>query len=77
MFLETLLKITYLMVAIYVTLSAFALIGTSFIAFLVLLVLGNVMARVVYEFALILLVICRNTTEISKKLGDKNNDKQD
>lgn len=77
MFLEALLKITYLIVAIYVTLSSFALIGTSFIAFLVSLVLGNVMTRVVYEFALILLVICRNTTEISKKLGDKNSDKQD
>lgn len=77
MFLEALLKITYLVVAIYITLSSFALIGASFITFLVSLVLGNVMARVVYEFALILLVICRNTTEISKKLGDKNNDRQD
>lgn len=77
MFLEALLKITYLVVAIYITLSSFALIGTSFISFLVSLVLGNIMARVVYEFALILLVICRNTTEISKKLGSKNNDKQD
>ena len=75
MFLEALLKITYLIVAIYITLSSFALIGTSFIGFLVSLVLGNIIARVVYEFSLILLVICRNTTEISKKLGEKDENK--
>lgn len=75
MFLEALLKITYLIVAIYITLSSFALIGTSFIGFLVSLVLGNIIARVVYEFLLILLVICRNTTEISKKLGEKEENK--
>lgn len=66
MFLETLLKVTYLIIALYITLSSFALIGTSFLAFLLTLVLGNVIARVAYEFSLILLVICRNTTEIAK-----------
>lgn len=66
MFLETLLKVTYLIIAIYITLSSFALIGESFLAFLLQLLLGNVIARVVYEFSLILLVICRNTTEIAK-----------
>ncbi len=66
MFLEALLKITYLIVAIYITLSSFAIIGDSFLGFLLQLVLGNVIARVVYEFSLILLVICRNTTEIAK-----------
>ena len=74
MFLEVLLKVTYLVVAIYITLSSFALIGTSFLGFLLQLVLGNVIARVVYEFSLILLVICRNTTEIAKntKKTDEN-----
>lgn len=66
MFLETLLKITYLIVALYITLSSFALIGVHFLAFLSTLVLGNILARVGYEFSLILLVICRNTTEIAK-----------
>lgn len=66
MFLETLLKVTYLIVAIYITLSSFALIGNSFLAFLLQLIVGNVVARVIYEFSLILLVICRNTTEIAK-----------
>ena len=68
MFMEALLKITYLIVAIYITLSSFAIIGTSFIGFIVYLVVGNLIARLVYEFSLILLVICRNTTEINKSL---------
>ena len=75
MFMEALLKITYLIVALYITLSSFALIGTSFIAFLATLIIGNVVARLVYEFSLLLLVICRNTTEINKKLSKK--DKED
>ncbi len=66
MFLEALLKVTYLIVAIYITLSSFALIGESFLGFLLQLIVGNVVARVIYEFSLILLVICRNTTEIAK-----------
>lgn len=73
MFMEALLKITYLIVALYITLSSFALIGTSFIGFLAMLIIGNVVARLVYEFSLLLLVICRNTTEINKKLSKKDN----
>ena len=71
MFLETLLKITYLILAIYITLASFAFIGTSFLTFILSLVLGNVGLRVAYEFSLILLVICRNTTDINKKLSNK------
>lgn len=75
MFLETLLKITYLMVALYITLSSFALIGSSFLGFLITLIVGNIVARVVYEFSLVLLVICRNTTEIAKNTSKKSDDK--
>ena len=71
MFMEALLKITYLILALYITLSSFALIGTNFIAFLGTLILGNVILRLVYEFSLLLLVICRTTTDISKKLSNK------
>ena len=77
MFMEALLKITYLIVAIYITLSSFAIIGTSFIGFIVYLIVGNLIARLVYEFSLILLVICRNTTEINKSLkGNTKSDKE-
>ena len=77
MFLEALLKVTYIIVAIYITLSSFALIGESFLGFLLTIVLGNVLARVVYEFSLILLVICRNTTEIAKNTSKKVEDKKE
>ena len=73
MFMEALLKITYLIVALYITLSSFAFISTSFVLFLAMLIIGNVVARLVYEFSLLLLVICRNTTEINKKLSKKDN----
>lgn len=74
MFLEVLLKITYLILSIYVTLSSLALIGTSFLGFLATLVLGNVVIRVIYEFSLILLVICRNTSDIAKNTKKSENE---
>lgn len=76
MFLEALLKISYLVLAIYVTLASFALIGTSFLSFLLMLVVGNLVIRVVYEFSLILLIICRNTSEINKKLKNEKKDEE-
>ena len=72
-FLEAVLKITYLVVAIYITLSSFAMIASNFLGFILTLVLGNILARIIYEFSLLILVICRNTTEINAKLSAKNN----
>lgn len=69
---EAILKVTYLMVAIYITLASFANIGTSFLSFLSMLILGNVVARIIYEFLLVTLIICRNTTEINNKLSKKD-----
>ena len=71
MMIENLLKILYLIATIFITLGSFALISTSFIAFLMTLVFGNIAARVGYELFLVTLVICRNTTDINKKLGNK------
>ena len=69
MWLESILKVTYLILAIYITLQSFGLIGTSFLLFILMLVLGNIILRIVYEMSLILLTICKNTTEINSKLG--------
>lgn len=69
MMLEALLKGLYLMFVIFITLGSFAMMSESFIAFFATLVLGNIVARIIYEFSLILLLICRNTTDISKKLS--------
>lgn len=68
MWLESILKISYLILTIYISLMSFELIGTSFLGFILTLVFGNIVLRVVYELSLLLLTICRNTTEINKKL---------
>ena len=69
---EAILKITYLMLTIFITLSSFALISTSVGAFFLALILGNLVLRIIYEFSLIMLVICRNTIEINNKLNKKD-----
>ena len=69
MMIENVLKILYIIVALFVTLSSFGLISISFLAFLLTLVIGNVLTRVKYELLLVKLVICKNTTEINKKLN--------
>lgn len=72
--LEILLKISYVVVAIFVTLSSFALIGTSFLSFLFTLVGGNLAARISFELISMMVVIARNTNklnDIDKKLEKK------
>lgn len=69
MMIENVLKILYIIVALFVTLSSSGLISISFLAFLLTLVIGNVLTRVIYELLLVKLVICKNTTEINKKLN--------
>lgn len=71
MVIENILKILYLIIAIFITLSSFALISNSFLAFIVYLLVGNLVARILYELFLVVLIICRNTTDISKKLDQK------
>ena len=68
MIIESILRIIYIIIAIYITLASFALISTSFIAFIATLVLGNLVARITFEFSLVLLTICKNTTEINSKM---------
>ena len=75
---ETLLKVLYIIIALYITLSSFSLISISFIGFLLQLILGNLLARIGFEFSLILLTICKNTTEINDKLSKtKKEEKKD
>lgn len=66
--LENILKVTYIILAIFVTLTSFNMISTSFVGFLLYLVLGNILLRVIYESSLMIIMICRNTTEINKKM---------
>ena len=68
MMIEAILKISYYFSAIFITLSSFSLISTSFIAFLLMLVCGKLLARVIAEAVLIKVMIWKNTTEIKKHL---------
>lgn len=68
MLIEPILKVTYLILAIFITLYSFGLIGVSFVAFLLTLTLGNILLRLAYETTLMLLMIWKNTTEINKKM---------
>lgn len=68
MLIENLLKVTYLILTIFVTLSSLGM--GNILAVLLSLLIGNLAVRLVYEFSLILLIMCRNTTEINKKLSN-------
>ena len=69
LYITTIIKVTYLVGAIFLTLYSFTLIGTSsFVAFLLVLLLGNLLLRVTYEFSLVLLSIHENIVEMNQKL---------
>ena len=66
MFITSFLKALYIILAIYITLSSVGLISTSFLAFLMTLIVGNIVLRVIFEFSLVMLGIYENTSEIAK-----------
>lgn len=68
MLVEMLLKVTYLIAAIYITLTAITSLFSNFVLALVLLIIGNLVLRLTYEFALISIITCRNTTELNSNL---------
>ncbi len=68
MLIEDLLKIIYLILAIFITLYSFELIRESFIAFIFTLLMGNLLLRLVFESILVNIMIWKNTNEINKKI---------
>lgn len=68
MYISTFLKVVYLISAIYITLVSFGLIATSFLAFILTLIVGNIVVRFCFEFALVILSIYENTNDINKKM---------
>ena len=66
MFIEPLMKILYYICTIYVILGSFSLVSISFVAFLLQLILGPVVIRLIYEGILIGIEIWKNTSEIAK-----------
>lgn len=74
---EAIVKILYLISAIAVTLSSFLYFAGGLIGLLLCplqIVLGNIVVRVAYEFAVMLILLVRNTNEINAKLKNQNGD---
>ena len=67
MIIEPILKVLYLIGTIYVILVSFSFISVSFLLFLVILILGPIVIRLVYEGFLIMIMIWKNTKEIAQK----------
>ncbi|MCL1930050.1 hypothetical protein FWF93_02850 [Candidatus Saccharibacteria bacterium] len=68
MSIEIILKVCYLMTAIFFTLWSFTWFGTgsTWWMFFVFIIGGNLATRLVYELSLIMVMIWRNTEEIRK-----------
>ncbi len=64
---EMLLKVLYLIGAIFITLISFAFIGSSAVAFFGMLIVGNLVLRLVYEGALLVILIYKNVKELNEK----------
>lgn len=68
MIIEDLLKIVYIVSAIFITLYSLGFIASNFPYFLLILILGNALLRLSFEGILIIIMIWKNTTEINKKM---------
>ena len=66
---EKLLRALYSITVVTIVVYSVVLLFTHFFTALLVFVLGNLVARIVYEYALLLLVLCRNTQEINRKMG--------
>ena len=53
--------------AIFITVLSFGLISTSFLGFLLFLILGNLVLRVAYEFSMLVILLYRNVRELTEK----------
>ena len=65
MLIEPILKILYLVITIFVILISFNFITTNFLSFLLTLLLGPVIVRIIYEASLMLVMIWKNTKIIA------------
>lgn len=66
MWIEAIAKVLYYISTIYLILFSFALISTSFLSFILTLVLGPILIRILYEVFVMFIMIWRNTADIAK-----------
>ena len=62
---DSILKFTYLFLAIFITILSFGAITSSFISFLIVLIVGNLMLRICYELTMVVILIHRNVRDIN------------
>ncbi len=77
MTLEFFIKIIYLFFAIFVTISSFGLISQNFLLFLVTLVVGNIVVRLVSEGAILFLMMYKRINEINESLKPKKKNSEE
>ena len=66
---EKLLRALYCITVVAILVCSVVLLFSNFFGALLVFIGGNLIARIVYEFALLLLVLCRNAQEINRKMG--------
>ena len=57
---EDILKITYLVLAIFITLNSLGLIAVNIGSFFLTLIVGNLILRISYELSILIIKICKN-----------------
>ncbi len=65
MWVESLMKVIYYIATIYIILASFAMISSSFLTFVIMLILGPILIRLAYEGLMMFIMIWRNTQDIA------------
>lgn len=73
---EKLLRLLYCIVVVALAVISFFMLFASFFSAVTLFVIGNIVARVGFELALLLANLCRNTKEINQKMGPLSEERQ-
>lgn len=71
MWIEPIMKVLYYIGTIFVVLASFSLISVSFLSFILTLVLGPIIIRLLYEGAMMFIMIWHNTQTIADNTKKK------
>ncbi|MBP5512702.1 hypothetical protein J6X73_00855 [Candidatus Saccharibacteria bacterium] len=71
MWIEPIMKVLYYIGTIFVVLASFSLISVSFLSFILTLVLGPIVIRLIYEGAMMFIMIWHNTQTIADSTKKK------
>lgn len=65
---EELFKLIYIILAAVITVMGIISLFGSFVAGVIMIVIGNVALRIIYELVMMFIILCRRTVSIDKKL---------